>query len=65
MSEEADLLNRFGLVTEADLAKLMGITVPTLKNKPRQELPEFVKLGRRRLFKEQAVREFLEAKTER
>lgn len=60
---DIDLLNRFGLVAEEDLAKLLGITVPTLKNKPRQELPDYVKIGRRRMFKEDSIREFLASKT--
>ena len=56
---EKDLLKHFGLITEEQLAALLGITVPTLRNKPRDKLPEFTKKGRRRLFWEASVREFL------
>jgi hypothetical protein len=58
-----DLLQRFALVTEEDLAALLGIGVKSLKNRPRSGLPEFVKAGRRRLFKEASVRAHLEART--
>lgn len=56
---DTELLERFGLITEDDLATLLGITVRTLKNRPRGALPEFVKRGRRRLFVEQSVRQYL------
>lgn len=55
------LLERFGLIAEADLAALLGVTVKTLKNRKRDELPDFVKAGRRRLFVEESVRDFLDA----
>lgn len=60
---EAQLLKRFGYVSEEDVAKLLGVTVKTLKNRRREDLPEFVKSGRRRLFKETAVLSYLEAHT--
>jgi hypothetical protein len=44
------------------LAALLGMTVKSLKNRPRSDLPEFVKAGRRRLFKEASVRAHLEAR---
>lgn len=55
------LLERFGLIAEADLAALLGVTVKTLKNRKRDALPDFVKAGRRRLFVEESVRDFLDA----
>jgi hypothetical protein len=63
MTESAHLLERFGLVAEEDLATLLGVSVKTLKNRPRAELPAYVKAGRRRLFKADAVKEYLEAHT--
>jgi hypothetical protein len=62
-TEGVDLLERFGLITEEDLAALLGMTVKSLKNRARSDLPEFVKAGRRRLFKEASVRAHLEART--
>lgn len=57
--QEKDLLKHFGMVSEEQLAILLGVTRKTLKNRPLDKLPEFVKQGRRRLFPEAAVREFL------
>jgi predicted DNA-binding transcriptional regulator AlpA len=57
--EPQQLLERFGLITEHDLAAMLGVTRGTLKNRARSELPEFVKVGRARLFKEASVREYL------
>ena len=62
MSEATQLLERFGLIPEEDLAKLLGVTVRTLQNRPRTILPAFVKAGRRRLYKEDSVRAYLEAR---
>lgn len=59
---ERELLERFGLVAEEDVATLLGLSVKTLKNRPRSDLPAFVKSGRRRLFVEKSVREYLERK---
>lgn len=61
--KERALMERLGLVPEEDFAALLGVTVKTLKNRPRSDLPEFVKAGRRRLFKEQSVRDYLERRT--
>ena len=41
------------------MAALLGIGVKSLKNRARSQLPEFVKNGRRRLFKGSSVRELL------
>jgi predicted DNA-binding transcriptional regulator AlpA len=57
--EPQQLLERFGLMTEHDLAAMLGVTRRTLKNRAYSELPEFVKVGRARLFKEASVREYL------
>lgn len=58
-----NLLERLGLIPEEDFAALLGVSVKTLKNRPLTDLPAFVKAGRRRLFKEQSVREYLDART--
>ena len=63
MSDATHLLERFGLITEEDLAALLGCSVKTLRNRARAELPAFVKAGRRRLYKEESVREFINRKT--
>lgn len=55
MNENPEILKRFGLITEEDLASLLGITVPSLRNRARDNLPAFTKVGRRRLFKDDAV----------
>jgi hypothetical protein len=57
MTDAASLLERFGLVTEEDLAALLGVTVASLRN--RTKLPEYVRSGRRRLYLEKSVREYL------
>lgn len=53
------LLERFGLIPEEDFAALLGISVKSLKNRSRFHLPAYVKIGRRRLYVEESVREFL------
>lgn len=63
MSDSTELLERFGLITEEDFARMLGITVRTLKNRGRLDLPSFVKAGRKRLFHEDAVRAYLQRKT--
>lgn len=63
--QEQDLLKHFGYVSEEQLATLLGVTRKTLQNRPADKLPEFVKRGRRRLFPEESVREFLRPKSER
>lgn len=62
MSDQTQLLERFGLIPEEDFAKLLGVSVRTLQNRPRSNLPAFVKAGRRRLYKEESVRAYLEAR---
>lgn len=59
------LLERFGLITEEDMAALLGVSVKTLKNRAATELPTFVKAGRRRLFVEESVREYLRSRQSR
>lgn len=63
MKKEPDVLQRFGLVSEQDVAALLGMTVESLRNRPLEQLPAFFKSGRRRLFKEDAVREFIDRHT--
>lgn len=38
MSSNAQLLKQFGLVAEEDVAKLLGVSVKTLKNRRRDDL---------------------------
>ena len=61
--QSKSLLDRLGLIPEEDFAALLGVSVKTLKNRPRTDLPDYVKAGRRRLFKEASVREYLDART--
>jgi hypothetical protein len=56
------LLAEFGLITEKQLAVLLGVDIKTLKNRPRSELPVFSRTGRQRLFHKDAVQAYL-AKT--
>lgn len=58
-----NLMERLGLIPEEEFAALLGVSVKTLKNRPLTDLPAFVKAGRRRLFKEQSVRDYLDART--
>lgn len=60
---ESETLKRFGLVSEAEVAVLLGITVASMRNRPLDKLPASFKSGRRRLFREDAVREFIERNT--
>lgn len=60
---DTDVLQRFALVSEADVAALLGMTVESLRNRPLDQMPAFFKSGRRRLFREEAVREFIERHT--
>jgi hypothetical protein len=53
------MLEEFGLVAEEDIAALLGIGLPSLRNRSAERLPEFVKVGRRRFYKEASVREWL------
>lgn len=59
----SDVLKRLGYISEEEMAELLGITVPSLRNRPRSRLPPFTRDGRRKLFKEIDVREFLDRKT--
>ena len=61
--DDSSTLQRFGLVSEQDVAALLGITVESLRNRPLDRMPAFFKSGRRRLFREEAVREFIERNT--
>jgi hypothetical protein len=54
-----EMLEQFGLLADEDLAALLGLSVKSLKNRPRHQLPEIVKVGRRRFYKEASVREWL------
>lgn len=54
------LLERFGLIAEEDFAAFLGIGVKSLKNRPRMNLPDYVKVGRKRYYVEKSVREYLE-----
>lgn len=66
MSERAKAdptLQRFGLVSEAEVAGLLGITVESLRHRPTDKLPAYFKAGRRRLFREESVREFIDRHT--
>ena len=58
-----ELMDRFGLMPEEELATLLGITVKTLKNRRHADLPAFVKAGRRRLFRAESVQAYLDART--
>jgi hypothetical protein len=60
---ESETLQRFGLVSEQEVAALLGITVESLRNRPLEQLPAFFKSGRRKLFREEAVKEFIERHT--
>lgn len=66
MVEAADdnkaLLERFGLMPESEVAALLGIAIKTLKNRSRQSMPDYVKVGRRRYYVVESVRQFLEAR---
>jgi hypothetical protein len=62
MPSNTQLLKQFGLVAEEDVARLLGVSVKTLKNRRREDLPAFVKAGRRRLFKEDSVKAYLDAR---
>lgn len=56
-------LQRFGLVSEQEVAGLLGITVESLRNRPLDRIPAYFKSGRRRLFREESVREFIDRNT--
>jgi hypothetical protein len=58
-------LKEFGYVPQEDFAAMLGITVKSLKLRPRAELPDFAKVGHRWLFKADSVREYLERHVQR
>jgi hypothetical protein len=57
-----ELLAQFGLLSEDDLALLWGVEPKTLRNKPYSELPEFVTVGRQRLYYAESVAMLMRAK---
>ena len=61
MTSESDLLKAFDVVTEEQLATLLGVGVKAIKNRPADRLPAFKRDGTRgrRLFSGESVREFL------
>lgn len=58
-------LKEFDLVPEEDFAAMLGVSVKTLKNRPRDQLPDFVKVGHRRLFRAESIREYFDRHTVR
>jgi hypothetical protein len=54
-----ELLERFGLISEDDLALLWGVTVKTLKNKPLADLPRHAVMGRQRFLYVDSVRQVM------
>lgn len=56
-------LQAFDLVPEEDFATMLGVSVKTLKNRPRDQLPAFTKMGHRRLFRGESVRAMIERNT--
>lgn len=61
--QQQEVLQRFGLVSEQEVAALLGITVESMRHRPAEQLPASFKSGRRRLFREEAVKEFIERNT--
>jgi hypothetical protein len=53
------MLAEFGLMSETDLATLLGVQVKTLRNRPFSELPDFTTAGRERLYYRASVALFL------
>jgi hypothetical protein len=60
-----ELLERFGLISEADLALMWGVAVKTLRNKPLVDLPEHVTMGRQRFFYVKSVEQMMRANVKR
>ena len=54
------LLDEFGIVTEADVARLLNIDVKTLRNRPLSQKPKFTKIGAKRVTTRQWVRDYLD-----
>jgi hypothetical protein len=59
------LLREFDLLTEQDLAVLLDVKPKTLRNRPFSDLPEFVTVGRRRLFYRKSVAAYLQKHIQR
>ena len=56
--------SKFGLVPDEDFAAMIGVKVQSLKNRPKTNLPSYVRAGRRWLFNADSVRAYLEARRE-
>lgn len=56
-------LKQFDLVPEEAFAEMLGVSVKTLKNRPRDQLPAFTKMGHRRLFRGESVRAMIDRNT--
>ena len=54
-----EICKRFDLVTQEQLAALLGVELKTLRNRGDDDLPKYVSRGRRRLFLASSVREYL------
>src|SRR5436190_24047259 len=59
--ERQQLLATFDLITEEQLAMLLGVEVKTLKNRDQRDLPAFSKVGNKRLFFKADVVKYLRA----
>jgi hypothetical protein len=59
------LLREFDLLTEQDLAVLLDVKPKTLRNRPFSDLPEFITVGRRRLFYRKSVAAYLQKHIQR
>jgi hypothetical protein len=53
------MLAEFGLISETDLATLLGVQVKTLRNRPFSNLPDFTTAGRERLYYKASVSLYL------
>jgi hypothetical protein len=53
------MLAEFGLMSETDLATLLGVTQKTLRNRPFTDLPDFTTAGRERLYYKASVTLYL------
>jgi hypothetical protein len=60
-----ELLDRFGLISEDDLALMLGISIKTLKNKPITDLPEHTLIGRKRFYYVKSIEMKLRANVQR
>jgi hypothetical protein len=55
IDQRRKLLAEHGLMLEADYALMLGVTVKTLKNKPRSDLPDHVTIGRETFYRTRSV----------